>query len=85
MLVLWIMIAAEFLLPVSNETKYNLWNAGFPKFDVMCLVLTEHMTSIFFKAVFHKFHLGPFLNTLFEIHRGVGGDTKYISIGVSLY
>ena len=40
-----------------------MWKTAFKKFDVIWSVLTDHITSDFLKAVFHKFLLSPFLHT----------------------
>ena len=65
-LILWIIHLFGQSLP--ERTKLILWKRAFKKFEVIWSASAYHITLQFFlKAVFHKFLLGPFLNTLFHL------------------
>ena len=49
--------------------KINLWKKAFEKFKAIWSVLTDYITSNFFKGCNPQSLLGPFLNTFYHISR----------------
>ena len=41
---------------IQEWTKWNLWKAVFKKFEAIWSAQSDHITSNFLKAIFHKFH-----------------------------